>query len=142
MWFLITAPGVLHNLFRSAGSRLELCLHLISLELTCRYFYRDGLAPDARHNHAHLIDEFAHLNAHDGAALRHFTHFTHFTNFARIIHQAAAGPFLYRSLGGNPLDVRHLYFVGGSTHSGGSAPLVMLSGKIVAEMIAQECPAM
>jgi hypothetical protein len=95
MWFLITAPGVLHNLFRSAGRRLELCLHLISLELTCRCFYHDGLAPDARHNHAHLIDEFAHLNAHDGAALRHFTHFTHFTNFARIIHQAAAGPFLY-----------------------------------------------
>jgi len=32
-------------------------------------------------------------------------------------------------------DIRNLYFVGGSTHPGGGVPLVILSGKIVADMI-------
>lgn len=33
-------------------------------------------------------------------------------------------------------DVKNLYFVGGTTHPGGGVPMVMLSGKIVAGMIA------
>jgi phytoene desaturase len=33
---------------------------------------------------------------------------------------------------------RDLYFVGGTTHPGGGIPLVLLSGRMVAEMIAQE----
>jgi phytoene desaturase len=35
-------------------------------------------------------------------------------------------------------DIRGLYFVGGSTHPGGGVPLVILSGKIVAELIAAD----
>jgi phytoene desaturase len=42
--------------------------------------------------------------------------------------------------GNRARDIKHLYFVGGSTHPGGGVPLVMLSGKIVAEMITRECP--
>jgi phytoene desaturase len=42
--------------------------------------------------------------------------------------------------GNRAKGIRHLYFVGGSTHPGGGLPLVMLSGKIVAEMISQQCP--
>ncbi len=38
---------------------------------------------------------------------------------------------------GNTSKIRNLYLVGGSTHPGGGVPLVMLSGKIVAELI--EC---
>ena len=34
--------------------------------------------------------------------------------------------------------MRHLYFVGGTTHPGGGIPLVLLSGKMVAEMIERE----
>lgn len=35
-------------------------------------------------------------------------------------------------------DLRGLYFVGGSVHPGGGLPLVMLSGKIVAEMVHED----
>jgi phytoene desaturase len=35
---------------------------------------------------------------------------------------------------------RNLYFVGGTTHPGGGIPLVLLSGKMVAEMIRREFP--
>lgn len=35
-------------------------------------------------------------------------------------------------------DLRGLYFAGGSTHPGGGVPLVMLSGKIAAELMARE----
>jgi phytoene dehydrogenase-like protein len=148
------------------------------LDITCRYFYRDGLVLNAWRNQVRLINECAHPNAYDGAALLRFT------DYARAMYQAAAGPFLYHSLS-SPLDVsrsfvcymwqRHdeqdnsngnkvrrnrlrtvlnalspatldqrirefFYFVGGNTHPSGDVPLVMLSGKIVAEMIARECP--
>jgi phytoene dehydrogenase-like protein len=37
-------------------------------------------------------------------------------------------------------DLKGLYFAGGSTHPGGGIPLVLLSGKIAAELIAKaEC---
>ncbi len=36
-------------------------------------------------------------------------------------------------------DIRHLYFAGGATHPGGGIPLVMLSGKMAAEMILKRC---
>lgn len=39
---LITMPGVLHGLFQAAGKRLEEYLHLVPLDITCRYFYRGG----------------------------------------------------------------------------------------------------
>jgi phytoene desaturase len=35
-------------------------------------------------------------------------------------------------------DVKNLYFVGGATHPGGGIPLVLLSGKMTAEMILRE----
>ena len=35
-------------------------------------------------------------------------------------------------------DVRGLYFVGGTTHPGGGVPMVMLSAKVVADMIAED----
>jgi len=35
---------------------------------------------------------------------------------------------------------RNLYFVGGTTHPGGGIPLVLLSGKMVADMIQREFP--
>jgi phytoene desaturase len=35
-------------------------------------------------------------------------------------------------------DASNVYFVGGTTHPGGGIPLVLLSGKMVAEMIARE----
>lgn len=35
-------------------------------------------------------------------------------------------------------DLRNVYFVGGTTHPGGGIPLVLLSGKMVAEMITGE----
>ena len=38
---------------------------------------------------------------------------------------------------GNRSHIRHLYFVGGSTHPGGGVPLVILSGRIVAAMVAE-----
>ena len=40
--------------------------------------------------------------------------------------------------GNRSKEIDNLYFVGGSTHPGGGVPLVMLSGKIVAEMVAGE----
>ncbi len=35
-------------------------------------------------------------------------------------------------------EVEGLYFVGGTTHPGGGVPMVMLSGKVVAEMVAED----
>ncbi|GHO87870.1 phytoene desaturase [Dictyobacter formicarum] len=40
--------------------------------------------------------------------------------------------------GNRASDIQGLYFVGGSTHPGGGVPLVMLSGKIVAHLIAED----
>ena len=95
---LITMPHVLRDLFQSADRRLEDYLDLQPLEITCRYFYRDGLILNAWRDQARLAAEFARLNPHDGEALKCFL------DYARTIYQAAADSFLYHSLG-SPLDV-------------------------------------
>ncbi|MBN8618315.1 MAG: FAD-dependent oxidoreductase, partial [Anaerolineae bacterium] len=35
-------------------------------------------------------------------------------------------------------DVKGLYFAGGTTHPGGGVPMVMLSGKVAAQLIVQD----
>ena len=35
-------------------------------------------------------------------------------------------------------DLKNLYFVGGTTHPGGGVPMVMLSGKVVADMVQED----
>lgn len=95
---LITMPGVFHELFQTANRRLEDYLDLVPLEITCRYFYHDGLILNAWRDREKLKDEFSRLNKHDGEA------FCHFLEYARMIYSAAADPFLYHSLG-SPLDV-------------------------------------
>ena len=90
---LITMPYVFQELFRFANRRLEDYLDLVPLDLTCRYFYRDGLTLNAWRDFTLLAAEVARLNPQDGAALYRFL------DFARNIFQAAADPFLYHSLG-------------------------------------------
>ncbi len=94
---LITMPHVLRDLFQAAGRRMEDYIDLIPLDITCRYFYRDGLTLNAWRDHTLLAAEFARLNPHDGEALSRFLASTH------RLYQAAADPFLYHSLG-SPLD--------------------------------------
>jgi len=110
---LITMPYVLEDLFRSAQRTPTDYLDLVPLDITCRYFYRDGLLLNAWRDHDRLAEEFARLNAHDGAA------FYRFLDHARNIYQAAADPFLYHSLG-NPFDVLRTfirYVLRGHPHS-------------------------
>ena len=95
---LITMPYVLRDLFQAAGRNIEDYLELLPLDITCRYFYRDGEQLNAWRDHKQLAAEFARFNVHDGAALWDFI------RYARTIFQAAADPFLYNSLGG-PFDV-------------------------------------
>lgn len=91
---LLTMPYVLRELFQAAGRRVEDYLDLIPLDITCRYFYRDGLILNAWRDHDRLAAEFARLNEHDGEALGRFI------QYSRSIFQGAADPFLYHSLGG------------------------------------------
>ena len=63
---LITMPHVLQNLFQAAGRRMEDYVDLVPLDITCRYFYRDGLILNAWRDHTRLAAEFARLNDHDG----------------------------------------------------------------------------
>lgn len=42
---------------------------------------------------------------------------------------------LFKRPGNRCPDMKGLYFVGGTTHPGGGVPIMMLSGKVVAEMI-------
>ncbi|HZU02609.1 MAG TPA: phytoene desaturase family protein [Ktedonobacteraceae bacterium] len=95
---LITMPHVLQNLFQAAGRRMEDYIDLVPLDITCRYFYRDGLILNAWCDHTRLVAEFSGLNDHDGEALYRFLAYT------SRLYQAAADPFLYHSLG-SPLDV-------------------------------------
>lgn len=95
---LITMPHVLQNLFQAAGRRMEDYIDLVPLDITCRYFYRDGLILNAWCDHTRLGAEFSGLNDHDGEALYRFLAYT------SRLYQAAADPFLYHSLG-SPLDV-------------------------------------
>ncbi len=95
---LITMPQVFHDLFHAAGRRLEDYLDLLPLDLTCRYFYHDGLILNTWRDQQRLTEEFTRLSPHDGAA------FTRFFAYARMLYETAADPFLYHSLG-NPLDV-------------------------------------
>jgi phytoene desaturase len=95
---LITMPFVLQDLFRQAQRRLEDYLDLVPLDLTCRYFYRDGVVLNAWRDQQRLAAEFARLNAHDGEAFWRFYH------VAERLFQASADPFLYHSLHG-PMDV-------------------------------------
>ncbi|HCI81880.1 MAG TPA: phytoene desaturase [Ktedonobacter sp.] len=99
---LITMPHVLYDLFHIAIKKLEDYLDLIPLDITCRYFYRDGIVLDAWRNHQKLADEFARLCPHDDEA------FFRFYNFAKGIYEAAEDPFLYHSLG-SPLDVMRTF---------------------------------
>lgn len=95
---LVTMPHVLRELFAVAGRRLEDYLELEPLEITCRYFYRDGVVFNAWRDRERLAQEFARLNPQDGEGFRRF--FEH----ARSIYEAAADPFLYHSLG-RPLNI-------------------------------------
>ena len=95
---LITMPYVLHDLFQAASRQLEDYLDLVPLDITCRYFYRDGLVLNAWRDRQRLIEEFRRLEPADGEALQQFF------SFAENIFQAAADPFLYHSLG-SPFDV-------------------------------------
>ena len=110
---LITMPYVLEDLFASAQRNLKDYLDLLPLDITCRYFYHDGLILNAWRDHARLVEEFAQLNPHDGEA------FSRFLDHARNIYQAAADPFLYHSLGA-PLNVFRTfvrYVLQGHPHS-------------------------
>ncbi|GHO75808.1 phytoene desaturase [Ktedonobacter sp. SOSP1-85] len=100
---LITMPHVLRELFAVAGRRLEDYLELIPLEVTCRYFYRDGVVFNAWRDRECLAQEFARFNPEDGEAFRRF--FEH----ARSIYEAAADPFLYHSLG-SPLNIVRIFW--------------------------------
>src|SRR2546421_641887 len=51
---LITMPHVLRDLFQAAGRRMEDYIDLIPLDITCRYFYRDGLTLNAWRDHTLL----------------------------------------------------------------------------------------
>lgn len=95
---LITMPFVLHDLFQAAQRRLEDYLELVPLDVTCRYFYRDGLVLNAWRDQQRLVQEFARLCPADGEALQRFI------AYAGNIYQAAADPFLYHSFG-DPFDV-------------------------------------
>lgn len=95
---LITMPYVLHELFQAAERRLEDYLDLQPLDLTCRYFYRDGVILNAWRDQQRLAEEFGRLNPHDGEAL------SRFIAQSRTLFEAAADPFLYHSLG-RPTDV-------------------------------------
>ena len=99
---LITMPYVLEDLFSSAQRNLKDYLDLRPLDITCRYFYHDGVILNAWRDHARLAEEFARLNPNDGEA------FYRFLDHARNIYQAAADPFLYHSLG-SPLNVFHTF---------------------------------
>jgi len=99
---LITMPSVLRDLFQAAGRCLEDYLDLVPLDITCRYFYSDGLILNAWRDHAKLAAEFARLSQHDGEALWRFL------RYGRTLFEAAANPFLYSSLGG-PFDVLHTF---------------------------------
>ncbi|HMQ29511.1 MAG TPA: phytoene desaturase family protein [Chloroflexaceae bacterium] len=63
----------------------------------------------------------------------------------------AAGGAIYGLASNNPFsafmrpplrarELRGLYFVGGGTHPGGGIPLVLLSGRAVAERVVADCP--
>ncbi len=95
---LITMPYVLEDLFLAAQRNIRDYLDLQPLDITCRYFYRDGLILNAWRDREKLAQEFAQINPHDGPALLRFL------DAARNIFQAAADPFLYHSLG-SPLEV-------------------------------------
>ncbi len=110
---LITMPYVLEDLFASVQRNLKDYLDLLPLDITCRYFYHDGLILNAWRDHARLVEEFMQLNPHDGEA------FSRFLDHARNIYQAAADPFLYHSLG-TPLNVFRTfvrYVLQGHPHS-------------------------
>jgi phytoene desaturase len=114
---LITMPHVLRDLFQAAQRRMEDYIDMIPLDVTCCYFYRDGVVLNAWRDPACLAAEFARLNPHDGEALYRFL------DYAHMLYEAAADPFLYHSLG-SPLQVlRSLvrYVEGRTTGSEGRA---------------------
>lgn len=127
---LITMPYVLHDLFHAAGRRLEDYLELEPLEITCRYFYRDGVVLNAWRDHECLAAEFARLHPQDGEA------FYRFLAEACMIFGAAADPFLYHSLGGplNILGTFVRYVLQG--HAGGTAGDEDISTRLRAVMAA------
>ena len=95
---LITMPYVLRELFQAANRRLEDYLELQPLDITCRYFYRDGATLNAWRDQQKMARAIARFSLHDGMA------FMRFIEHARTIFEAASDPFLYKSLG-SPLDV-------------------------------------
>ncbi len=140
---LITMPYVLEDLFQSANRDLKDYLDLLPLDITCRYFYHDGLTLNAWRDHGRLAEEFGRLNPHDGAAL------SHFLAFARNIYQAAADPFLYHSLG-SPFDVLKTfvrYVLQGHPTSGenitgvgsmtGASPVTTIHGCVASHAVAE-----
>jgi phytoene desaturase len=127
---LITMPYVFYDLFQTAQRRLEDYLDLVPLDITCRYFYRDGLVLNAWKDRQRLIDEFACLSQPDADALPRFIAYT------ELLYHAAADPFLFHSLGG-PIDVMgtfvryirngHTKAIANGAHAQGNEPASQLS---------------
>ncbi len=113
---LIAMSGILHGLFQAVGRRLEEYLRLIVdpylHQLFNRYATYNGSSP---YRIASVYSVIYRLSSNQ-----------------RLIPFVRPDKLTQR--------IKHLYFVGGSTHPGRGVPLVILSDKIVAEMIAWECP--
>ena len=91
---LLTMPGVLRELFASAGRRLEDALTLLPVEPTCRYRWPDGTQFDAFQSLPLLAQQIAALEPRDVAGLFRFMH------YAARIYRAVAGPFLFQPFDG------------------------------------------
>ena len=69
--------------------------------------------------------DIAHMTGARGGALYGASSNNPFTAFQRPHNRAP--------------DVKGLYFVGGTTHPGGGAPMVMLSGQVTAKLVLEDC---
>lgn len=96
---LLTMPWVLRELFDAAGRNADDYLELRKVEPTCRYQFPDGTVFNAWQSLPELAQEIARLSPPD------LPHFFAFLAYAGRIYEAAAEPFLLRSLDGGLREV-------------------------------------
>jgi len=89
---LVTMPWVFEELWETAGERLSDSLHLVPLEIICKYFWNDGMVLRAFADRQRLLREVERVTAEPAE------HLEAFFSYSRKIYDTAAELFLFGSL--------------------------------------------
>lgn len=89
---LLTMPGILNELFRECGTRIEDHLELLPLSPLCRYFYKDGTVFNSYADRAESIREIKTFSENESRS------YSDFLDHSSTLYEKTAEAFIFNPL--------------------------------------------